>query len=133
MQEEPEQRSATAPAVPARTASLWRRLFAFVVDLVLVALVGKLLAFFVASSDTCAYGLLFGCALMICYFAAFDGALGSGRSIGKRLTGICVVSSDNTYLSPLKAGLRAALVTAPITFGGMTADSLMLKALFNLA
>ena len=133
MQGVSEQASATATPVPARTASLWRRLFAFVVDLVLVGALGKLLAFLAPLSDTGAYGRLLGWGLMIGYFAAFDGALASGRSIGKRLTGICVVRSDNTYLSPLEAALRAALVTAPITFGGMAADTLMLKAVLNLA
>jgi len=131
---QPEPTSAPGPIVTARPASLWRRLFAFVIDLALIGALEKLvrLAPLAAMSDAGARGRLIGWGLVLAYFTGFDSMLGSGRSIGKRLLGICVVRADNTYLSPPAAALRAALLTAPF-FVSTAADALIIEALLNVA
>jgi uncharacterized RDD family membrane protein YckC len=130
---QPEPTSTTGSIVTARTASFWRRLFAFIIDLALIGALEKLvgLAPLAAMSDAGAPRRLIGWGLVLAYFAGFDSTLGSGRSIGKRLLGICVVRADNTYLSPPAAALRAALLTAPF-FASTDADSLIIEALLNV-
>ena len=53
------------------------------------------------------------------YFGCFESRWGRGQSIGKRLLGLCVVRPDNTFPSPVEAGLRAAIATAPLMFNHM--------------
>jgi uncharacterized RDD family membrane protein YckC len=129
--------NATESSAPARTASLSGRLLAFIIDLTLVGLLSKLARGtpFEAMSDVGKYGPLIGWGMVLAYFAGFDSTLGSGRSLGKRLLGICVVRSDNTYISPIEAALRAAVVTAPFFLNDtrVAADPLMIQALLNMA
>jgi uncharacterized RDD family membrane protein YckC len=109
--------SAARSAAPAVHLALpWRRLMAFIVDLIITGLplwaVG--LVFFEAMSDLGNSGVLIGWAVVLAYFGYFDSALGDGRSPGKHATGIVVVGSDGTLLPPIRAVARAFVVTAPI-------------------
>ena len=130
---QPEPRKAAGLSVTPRTASLWRRFFAFIIDLALIAALEKLVRLTpLAAKGVGESGRLIAWGLVLAYFASFDSTLASGRSIGKRLLGTCVVRADNSYLSPPAAALRAALVTAPL-FVDTAADSLIVHALLNVA
>jgi len=104
--------------IPIRLPSFWRRLAAFAIDMILLGLIDEVIR--AQFSDPLGpfgnYGRLIRWACVMAYFGCFESRWGGGRSIGKRLLGLCVIRPDNTYLSPVEAGLRAALATAPLLF-----------------
>jgi uncharacterized RDD family membrane protein YckC len=125
---------AAGESVPARLTPFWRRLAAFALDLLLLGAVGEVVR--AAFSDPMRHfgdhRRLFAWAVVIIYFGCFESRLGRGRSIGKRLLDICVIRPDNTYLSPVEAGLRAALVTAPAIFNGANYESVIAGTLLGV-
>ena len=123
-QEQVDAASAAGSNVPARLSPFWRRLVAFTLDFILLDTVdGTVSALF---SDPLSrfgdYRPLVLLLAMVVYFGCLESRWGGGCSVGKRLLGICVVRTDNTYLSPFIAGLRAALVLAPSLANGMSYD-----------
>lgn len=118
-------------SVPARLAPLWRRLAAFTLDLFLLGVVGA--AFSDPLSHLGDHRELIGWAVVIVYFGFFESRLGGGRSIGKRLLDLCVIRQDNTYLSPIEAGLRAGLLMTTWIFNGSEYESPIVGALLSVA
>jgi uncharacterized RDD family membrane protein YckC len=106
---------------PARLASFGRRLAAFILDMLLLSVIGEVVraAFSDPLSQIGEYGRLVEWTCAIAYFGCFESRWGRGQSIGKRLLGLCVVRPDNTFPSPVEAGLRAAIATAPLIFNHM--------------
>jgi hypothetical protein len=121
-------------SVPARLTPFWRRLAAFTLDLLLMDAVGEV--FRAAFSDPLSHfghhRRLIAWAVVIVYFGYFESRWGRGRSIGKRLLDLCVIHTDNTYLSPVEAGLRAALVMAPPIFNGANYESAIAGTLLGV-
>jgi uncharacterized RDD family membrane protein YckC len=126
---------AAGESAPARLAPLWRRLAAFVLDLVILTAVGAVVR--VALSDPLGHfgdhRRLIVWGVVIVYFGCLESRWGRGRSIGKRLLGLCVIRADSTCLSPLAAGLRAALLTAPTIFNGASYQSDIVGPLLGVA
>jgi hypothetical protein len=125
---------AAGESVPARLTPFWRRLAAFALDLLLLGAVGEVVR--TAFSDPLSFGdhrRWIAWAVVIVYFGYFESRWGRGRSIGKRLLDLCVIRPDNTYLSPIEAGLRAALVTAPPIFNGANYQSAIAGTLLGVA
>ena len=113
---------------PARLASFGRRLAAFILDMLLLTVFGEVVraAFSDPLSHSGDYRGLIAWAGTTAYFGYFEGRWGRGRSVGKRLLDLCVIRPDNTYLSPVEAGLRAALVTAPLMLNGSEYETAVL-------
>ncbi len=128
--------STTEQMLPAvQPAPLFRRFFAFGIDLIIVGLpatvVGMLL--FDLLSDLGEYGRLIGVALVALYFGYFDSWPGGGRSPGKRWLGLEVVSLTGGPISPARAVVRALIVTTPILLNGITlSDNVVLSTIASL-
>ena len=122
---------AVGESVPARLTPFWRRLAAFLLDVLLLDAVGEVVraAFSDPLSQLGHHRRLIAWAVVIVYFGYLESRWGRGQSIGKRLLDICVIRPDDTYLSPVGAGLRAALVTAPPIFNGANYESTIVGSL----
>jgi len=120
---------------PARLASFGRRLAAFILDMLLLTVFGEVVraAFSDPLSHSGDYRGLIAWAGTTAYFGYFEGRWGRGRSVGKRLLDLCVIRPDNTYLSPVEAGLRAALVTAPLMLNGSEYETAVWGGLLAVA
>src|SRR5262249_53014097 len=96
-------------------AARWRRVIAYMLDLVILALptlAGGFL-FFDAAASLGEWGRLIGLVLIVGYFGYFNSRLCSGQSIGKSLLHLRVIRKDGTLLSPASAGLRALILAIP--------------------
>jgi len=105
---------------PAQLAGFWRRLGAFVLDCLILGLVGLALAFTVYDqlAHLGVWGRLFGFALALAYFGVSNSKLTSGRSVGKLALGIKVVDKDGTPLSVGKSFLRYVALAIPWFLNG---------------
>jgi uncharacterized RDD family membrane protein YckC len=120
---------------PARLASFGRRLAAFILDMLLLGVIDEVVraAFSDPLSHSGDYRGLIAWAGTMVYFGYFESRWGRGRSIGKRLLDLCVIRPDNAYLSPVEAGLRAALVTASPILNGSQYESAIWGGLLAVA
>jgi uncharacterized RDD family membrane protein YckC len=117
---------AAVSAAPHRVAvPLLRRLFAFVVDCVIIGsactFAGLVAApWFSALGPT---GRLVGGLISICYFGIGGSRLATGQTIGKRLTGVAVRHTDGILLRLPVALLRATLLMIPFAFNDLPRGS----------
>jgi uncharacterized RDD family membrane protein YckC len=101
-------------------ASVWRRLFAFCLDAVLLGALGSAagLVAFDSLAALGAWGRLVGFAVALLYFGAMDSVLFGGRTLGKRLLGLKVVNAAGQPLGVGAATLRAAIFCVPYFLNG---------------
>ena len=111
---------------PARQrAGFWRRLFALVVDVLLLSppsfLLGYFFSDFFASSSvwTAAIGFI----ITIPYFALMGSSIGGGQTVGQRWTGIEVVDRQGNHLSLGRSFLRYTILFGPLLFSEGTLPS----------
>ena len=100
---------------PAQPAGFWRRIGAFVLDGLIIGLVGLALAFtvFEQLAHLGVWGRLFGFVLALAYFGVSNSELTGGRSLGKRALGIKVVDKDGAPLSVGTSFLRYVPLAIP--------------------
>ncbi|HET8881040.1 MAG TPA: RDD family protein [Solimonas sp.] len=98
-----------------RVAGAPRRMLAFVLDVLLLGVLGSVLGGVFADFFTSlgAWGRLLGFAIAAVYFALLDSRVALGGSIGKLVLGLRVVGRDGRALSPLRALLRFVPVGIP--------------------
>jgi uncharacterized RDD family membrane protein YckC len=101
-------------------AGVWRRLFAFCLDGLLLGALGSgvgLVAFdaLVTLGD---WGRAVGFAVALLYFGAMDSVLFAGRSVGKRLLAIKVVTASGQPLGVGPSTIRAAIFCVPYFLNG---------------
>lgn len=105
------------PASPpsARPAGFWRRIFAFAIDIAILAAVGRLLGLFWFDSLAALgqHGLALGAATVLAYFGLLGSRLGGGATLGKRAMSLRLVGEDGGTLDPGVAILRTAVVVVP--------------------
>jgi uncharacterized RDD family membrane protein YckC len=106
-------------------AGFWRRIFAFCIDGLLLGALGTgigLIAYdrLVALG---AWGRAVGFAAALIYFGAMDSNLFGGRTLGKRLVGIKVVTSTGLPLSVSASTLRATIFCVPYFLNGASMDA----------
>lgn len=103
------------PAFPP-LAGVWRRLFAFVVDLLILGIVAEGLGFlfpdFLFSIGP--FGQLLGLVFILPYFGIMNSSLCGGQTLGKKLFKIAVRGTDNQPIKLWPSFLRAVLLIAPI-------------------
>lgn len=95
----------TDTAVTAEKAGFWTRVLAFIIDAVLLGIVGQILSIAIAEGDfTRTQGLqtLVGLA----YYLYFWTSYGGGQTIGMRVLNIKVVRTDGTQLDLVGGILR---------------------------
>jgi uncharacterized RDD family membrane protein YckC len=116
--------------VPPKIAGFWRRLGAFLVDMLVLGVIGIAIGalFFDTLAKLGPWGRLFGFAIAMAYFGILNSRLGNGETLGKRMLGITVVGVDGMPLTLWKSALRflplgAAwfLNNAQLSFAALTA------------
>jgi len=95
-------------------AGFWRRVAAFLVDGLIIGLVGYLLgrALFDVFVRLGPWGPCVGFVVALGYFVLQEGAR-SGQSLGKRLLGIRVVDAQGRVLRPTRGAARFVVLVAP--------------------
>lgn len=101
---------------PRIIAKLWRRVAAFLLDVLILSIAIHLLAIFLYDQfvHLDAWGPLVGFALVMPYFALLNSNVFNGQTIGKALLGVQVVDAHGNLLSPLRASLRYLVLTFPM-------------------
>lgn len=110
---------------PQRTiAGFWRRLGAFVVDLILLCIVGLILGalFFDTFARMGAYARLIGFAIALAYFGILNSRIGGGQTLGKRWLGVRVVDAHGQLLRLPRSLLRYAVLGIPFFANGLPVD-----------
>lgn len=110
------QPDSNTPPVQARVISgFWRRSCAFIIDLFLLGLVGWILSLFLSDFfyQLGPYAKLIGFPIALAYFGIFNSAIGHGRTLGKSLMKIEVVTANGEYISLRQSFLRYAVLGFP--------------------
>lgn len=119
------------------TAGIWRRLGAFVVDGVLLGVVGVLagVVFYEDFVSLGGWGRLIGFAVALAYLGVMNSRLGAGQTLGKRLFKLRVVGADGAPLPLRKALLRSLVLAVPWFLNGapFPADLLASPLLYVLS
>jgi uncharacterized RDD family membrane protein YckC len=116
----------TVPDVgPARIAGFWRRAGAFMIDALLLALLGHLLGLFLRDQFEAldAWGRALGLVIAFAYFGTMESSVFQGRTFGKHALGIKVVAADGTPLAFGKALLRSAIFCIPYFLNNVNVGS----------
>lgn len=105
---------------PRRIGALWRRLLAFVIDLIILWIIGSVVAlpFSDALVTLGAGGRLIGFFIALLYFAIPESSIGSGASIGKRLLLLQVVHVDGSTLTLEESLIRYTVFAVPAFLDG---------------
>lgn len=100
-----------------RVAGFWRRLFAFLVDGVIVGVGAALVAapFFGPLSRVGAWGRLIGFCMALPYFAFLNSRFGGGRTLGKRWLKIQVVDENGQPISFRRSLIRYTVFAIPFS------------------
>lgn len=97
-------------------AGFWRRLFAFLIDLLILGALaeglGALLSSFLFQIGP--YGQLLGLLFILPYFGVMNSKVCGGQTIGKKWLKIAVRSSENQPISVLRSFARISLLIVPI-------------------
>ncbi|MBI4209823.1 MAG: RDD family protein [Deltaproteobacteria bacterium] len=106
-------------------AGFWRRLGAFILDSMLIGIVG--LALGLVFSDCFAqlgtWGLIVGFTVALLYFGILNSHIGNGQTLGKRLTKVRVIDANGGSLSIGKASLRYTVLAIPLFLNGAPIDT----------
>ncbi|QBB70874.1 RDD family protein [Pseudolysobacter antarcticus] len=105
-------------------AGFWRRTGAFVVDGILLGIVGTILGvlFFDAFAGMGAYARLIGFAIALAYFGICNSRIGGGQTLGKRWLGVRVVDAHDQLLSLPRSLLRYTVLGIPFFANGLPID-----------
>jgi uncharacterized RDD family membrane protein YckC len=100
---------------PRVISGFWRRLLAFILDGLLLGLVGVVLGlfFFDPLARLGGWGRLLGFCIALVYFGVLNSAIAGGQTIGKRIMKIQVVDRSGHSISPARSFLRYAILGAP--------------------
>lgn len=110
---------------PAREiAGFWRRLGAFVIDVIMLGIVGMILGslLFDTFARMGAYARLVGFAIALAYFGVLNSRIGDGQTLGKRWLGVRVVDAHDQLLSLPRSLLRYAVLGIPFFANGLPVD-----------
>lgn len=107
---------AVETALPAASlAGFWRRVLAFVIDGLILGVIGSALGMlaFDRLAELGVWGRGLGFLISLAYFGVMDSGLARGQTPGKRLLKIRVVRTDGRMLGPGRAALRFCLMGVP--------------------
>jgi uncharacterized RDD family membrane protein YckC len=121
---------AMRPALtPPEMAGFWRRLFAFVLDSILLGIAGSIIAavFYNQLVMWGPYGRVIGFPIAFLYFGLFDSAGFGGGSPGKKALGLRVVSRNGETISRGRSFWRTLAYLVPVYLNGMNLSFLSLN------
>ena len=101
-------------------SGFWRRFFAFLIDVALLAIVALTLGafFFDAFAHLGGWGRFVGLGIMMPYFGVQNSALVGGQTLGKRLMGIRVVDAAGQPISLPRSLARSLILLLPWSLNG---------------
>ena len=117
------QKSTRSSLTEAKLAGFWRRIFAFLIDSILLGIVGATLGFFFFDefAKLGQSGRLIGFVIAILYFGLLNSSIGNGQTIGKRLLKIKVISAvDDNLISLPKSAWRYIVLALPFYCNNLT-------------
>jgi len=96
-------------------SGFWKRLFAFLIDGVILGVIGTIIgtSFFDFFAELGGWGRVIGFAIAIVYFGALNSSVGNGQTIGKRIMKIRVVDGSGKLISPLQSIGRFIIIGLP--------------------
>jgi uncharacterized RDD family membrane protein YckC len=108
-----------------KIAGFWRRLFAFVVDVIITIVPCMILGFtfYGLFSASPVYAHLTGLSLTILYFGILSSEAAGGQTVGQRLVKIQVVDRAGQLISVERSLLRSFILLAPIIVTGQLLPS----------
>ena len=117
-----DESSGASGSSPARISGFWRRVFAYMIDGLLLAAVGVAIAipFYAQLVTLGVAGRLIGFPIALLYFGALNSSWGDGRTLGKRLLGLRVVSRRGTTIGFARSTFRSAVFFTPYYLNGAT-------------
>lgn len=94
----------------------WRRIVAFIIDVLLLMIIGMLLGKMFERQFVFLAGWapLVGFTITVIYFGLTDSYIGRGQSPGKKLFHICVVGRNGQFISMARSMGRAGILAIPI-------------------
>ena len=112
-------------------AGFWRRLIAFLIDGLFLAVVELLLGQMFAPFwyQIGPYGRVVSLLLVLPYFTLLNSKVGGGQTLGKRLLGIAVRDADNNPISLGRSLLRISILALPSILNGWAIDVLQLNVI----
>src|SRR5262249_47264486 len=115
---------ASAAVEPTPIAGFWRRLDAFAVDCLVLAVPAMFLglALFDLAESLGGAGRLIGAIAALLYFGVMNSRLGGGQTFGKRLLGLRVVDRSGDLLSPARSIVRFLVFSAPYFLNSLWFD-----------
>jgi uncharacterized RDD family membrane protein YckC len=110
------------PVHTRRIGGLWRRLFAALIDTVVVGIAANLLAlpFFNALSHVGPWGPLIGFCVSFPYFAILNSRIGDGQTLGKSWMNLRVVDSTGEPVSFSLSAWRCVVLMVPFLIDALT-------------
>ena len=101
-------------------AGFWKRLGAFVIDSIILGIVGYILGVFFSSwfIEIGAWGRLLGFTIALLYFGLLNSKIFDGQTLGKKVFEIKVVDSNNKTIGVLKSFARYAILGTPFFLKG---------------
>jgi uncharacterized RDD family membrane protein YckC len=107
---------------PVTIAGFWRRLGAFLIDMLILGTVGVVLGwlFHDRLAALGQWGRAVGFFVALAYFGIMESRSGKGGSLGKRVLGLQVVTRTGAMLSPPAAFCRAALFCLAYFLNGIS-------------
>lgn len=93
----------------------WRRIGAFVIDSIILGVVGLGLGFLLEDVfvDMGVWGRLFGFVIALLYFGIMNSEISNGQTLGKKALKLRVVNSDNQSISLLNSFGRYSIIGIP--------------------
>jgi len=121
----PAQSVSTTAREPAVPSGFWRRLLAFWVDSLIIAVPGWIIgwAFYDQLVRIGQNGRLIGVVISLAYFAILNSAIGNGQTLGKRLLKIRVVNLQGETITLPRSALRYLVLELPFFFNGYNIDT----------
>jgi uncharacterized RDD family membrane protein YckC len=101
-------------------AGFWRRFFAWVIDSLILGVIGQVIGFLFSSFlfSLGPYGRPIGLLFIIPYFGVLNSKIGGGQTLGKRLLNIAVRNKDNEPIGVGRSIIRISLLAFPALFNG---------------
>ena len=101
-------------------AGFWRRLLAWLIDTLILGLIGQLIGLIFSSFffTIGLYGRFIGLALVIPYFGIMNSKIGGGQTLGKRVMKIAVRNKHNEPIELWRSLIRILLLAIPMWLNG---------------
>ncbi len=112
---------AVAVSTNSTTAGFWRRLIAFLIDGLLLGLVGLIIGIFLFDflAQLGGWGRLVGFCIALGYFGLLNSFIGKGQTLGKRIMKIEVVGREGSNISVGRSFIRYMIFAVPFFLNGL--------------